>query len=194
MEDGQTLGIPRHLANSAEVQDALEAALRAVGVTLKVLRTAKLPVAEQTRWISGAMGLIGVHGAGLTNAVLLPKGAALVELIPSAHHIPNDIEADEPLRSQCGFTMFWYLAAVSRLRYYGLLLHAVSWEDSITLPPGPLVKVVMEMVAAAGDADGASSPHLSVHEGAGEAVSKGALMDESELTSVTSEHAGHDEL
>ena len=148
-EDGKTVAIPRHLTNAKQLHVAMEITLAAQGIALKVLRTAEIPVAEQARWISGAVALVGVHGAGLTNAVLLPPNAALLEIIPGKHHIPNDIQLDdenEGLGSACGFTMFWYLAAVSRLRYYGLVLHAHGWEDPINLPPRALIRVVDEML------------------------------------------------
>ena len=45
----------------------------------------------------------------LTNAILLPPGAAVVELIPTRDEIINHF--DDELSSKCGYTMFWYLAA-----------------------------------------------------------------------------------
>ncbi|KAL1500546.1 hypothetical protein AB1Y20_013201 [Prymnesium parvum] len=145
-EDGTTTAIPRQLINSDQVRDALQAKLSHAGVAVVVLKTAVLPLAEQVRWISKASVLIGVHGAGLTNAILLSPDAALLELIPGAYHIPNDIDTDEPLLSQCGFTMFWYLAAVSGIQYHSFVLHDVSWEDAFSMPLAPLVRMVADIL------------------------------------------------
>lgn len=147
MEDGKTRAIPRQLMNIAEIGEALKRELDPMGYTVKILQTASLPLAEQARWMSRAKILVGVHGAGLTNAILLAPDSAVLELIPGRHQIPNDIVYDEPLRSDCAYTMFWYLTAASRIAYYSLVLHEFSWEDPIVLSPEPVVRMVSSILA-----------------------------------------------
>ena len=43
-----------------------------------------LPMRDQLRLIVAADFLVGIHGAGLTHAIFLPRGAALLELVPNA--------------------------------------------------------------------------------------------------------------
>ena len=123
-----------------EAHEAMEQALRSRGFGLTVLRGASVPFAEQVRLISGARGLIGVHGAGLTNAILLPPGAAVVEMIPTRDEIINHF--DDELSSKCGYTMFWYLAAARGLRYHALALHGFGWADECVAPVRQLAKLV----------------------------------------------------
>lgn len=151
--DGVTVSIPRQLANLSQVREAIEPPLAHRGLTLKVVQAASLSLKEQTSWFTHADALIGVHGAGLTNLLLLPKHAAVLELIPGAELIPNEIETTSPLSSTCGFTMFWYLAAVRRLPYFALVLHEFGWEDSISVPSEAIVPSVIQMVEAVGKSD-----------------------------------------
>ena len=118
LEDGRTVGIPRHLLNFEQVRDVVSRALVPTGVALQPLRTASLSLAEQARQVSGAVGLIGVHGAGLTNALFLPPDSGVLEVVPARHRIPNAINLDDApdeldLSSTCGFTMFWCVPAVA---------------------------------------------------------------------------------
>jgi len=149
--DGTKVAIPRQLSNAAEVELTVASAFRPHGVWLLSLRTASLPLAQQARTISQAVGLVGVHGAGLTNALLLPEGAGLLELIPADHRIPNAINADDAedidLSSQCGFTMFWYLAAVRNVRHYAVLMHLFEWEAPIVAPLKEVSRVAKAMAA-----------------------------------------------
>jgi capsular polysaccharide biosynthesis protein len=151
MRDGRKRRIPRQMANIEEVKAALEAVLFPAGIGLKVLAASSLTISEQFRMISRALALIGVHGAGLTNALMLPPGAALVEIVPAANPIPNHITGNGtallfPFSSQCGFTMFWYLSGVMNLHYHALLLHSLGTEDRITVPPRPLARLVSRLL------------------------------------------------
>jgi hypothetical protein len=65
----------RKIANMAD----LEPVLRAHGI--EAVATEGMGFAEQVRMFSGASLLVGVHGAGLTNAVFMPPGSALVEVM-----------------------------------------------------------------------------------------------------------------
>ena len=152
-----TAAKPRHLTNMDEAHEAMEQALRSKGFGLTVLRGASVPFAEQARLISGAQGLVGVHGAGLTNAILLPPGAAVVELIPTRDEIINHF--DDELSSKCGYTMFWYLAASRGLRYHALALHGSGWADECVAPLRQLAKLVGR-VAEEGAAQGGSKDEL----------------------------------
>jgi len=134
-----------------EVIGALSRALRAPGTTPTELRTfqaAKLPLAQQVEAFASARGLIGVHGAGLSSVMFLPSDASLLELVPASHPIPNGLE-DDALSSQCGYTMFWYLAEVANVRYRALLLLDYGWDDAVLVPLEPLVQAAMAMVREA---------------------------------------------
>lgn len=67
----------RRVAN----MDAVEPVLRKHGV--EVVATEGLSFDEQVRMFAGASLLVGAHGAGLTNAIFMPAGSALVEVVPS---------------------------------------------------------------------------------------------------------------
>lgn len=66
----------RRLENEAEVLDAL--APRG----FETVEPGSLSVAEQIRLFSEAEIVVGAHGAGLTNLVFCPVGAAVIELFP----------------------------------------------------------------------------------------------------------------
>lgn len=67
----------RRVAN----MDAVEPVLRKHGV--EVVATEGLSFDDQVRLFAGASLLVGTHGAGLTNAIFMPAGSALVEIVPS---------------------------------------------------------------------------------------------------------------
>ena len=142
-EDG-TPARPRDLANMDEVRAAVADALQESHWELRVLRAARVPFLELTRQAAGADGLVGVHGAGLANALLMPPEGAVLELIPARSEINNMF--NDSLSSQCGFTMFWYLAAMRGLRYYGVLLHNFAWEDVCVAPPRQVRAQVRRLV------------------------------------------------
>jgi capsular polysaccharide biosynthesis protein len=48
-----------------------------------------LSVAEQIRACAGASIIVGAHGAGLTNLMFAAPGAAVVELFPGGHVLPD---------------------------------------------------------------------------------------------------------
>ena len=66
----------RRIANLAD----LEPVIRDHG--LEAVATEGLGLAEQVRLFSEARVVVGVHGAGLANAVFMPPGAAMVEVMP----------------------------------------------------------------------------------------------------------------
>jgi hypothetical protein len=69
----------RRIVNEAEVARAAEAA----GFEAVVLEPrGDVRVDEQARLVNSFDVLLGLHGAGLTNAVFLPAGAVLVEVVP----------------------------------------------------------------------------------------------------------------
>jgi capsular polysaccharide biosynthesis protein len=61
-------------------EDALLSALKGLGFELVVPGT--LPFSEQVATFSEAQLVVGPHGAGLANALFMPKGSAMLEL----HH------------------------------------------------------------------------------------------------------------
>jgi hypothetical protein len=87
----------RFIANSG----ALEAAIRARfgGEDIRLLSFEGLDFAEQVRSLHDVRLLVAPHGAGLTNLVFLPPGAALVEVFPLYWH--PDLYFDS-LAASCG--------------------------------------------------------------------------------------------
>ncbi|KAK3163721.1 hypothetical protein QOZ80_1AG0007430 [Eleusine coracana subsp. coracana] len=72
-------GKNRRFVNEQEIVRAADAAgFEAVVVDLK----GGMPVAEQARVVNSFDALLGVHGAGLTNAAFLPAGAMLIQVVP----------------------------------------------------------------------------------------------------------------
>ncbi|KAJ1282881.1 hypothetical protein BS78_03G085500 [Paspalum vaginatum] len=69
----------RRFVNVAEVRRAAEEA--GFEVTVASPR-ADAPVAETARMVNAHDALLGVHGAGLTNAVFLPAGAVVIQVVP----------------------------------------------------------------------------------------------------------------
>ncbi|GJN37663.1 hypothetical protein PR202_gb26642 [Eleusine coracana subsp. coracana] len=70
----------RRLVNEEEIVHAAEAAGFEAAV-MELLR-GDTPVAEQARAVNSFDAMVGVHGAGLTNAAFLPPGAVLVQVVP----------------------------------------------------------------------------------------------------------------
>lgn len=66
------------------MQTALARVAPSAKITVNVLDAAALSLHEQVRTFSRCMLLVGDHGAGLSNAVFMPAGAAVVELTHTA--------------------------------------------------------------------------------------------------------------
>jgi capsular polysaccharide biosynthesis protein len=73
----------RRVVNEAEVLELLTER----GFT--VVDPGALSVAEQIRACAGASIIVGAHGAGLTNLMFAAPGAAVVELFPGGHVLPD---------------------------------------------------------------------------------------------------------
>ena len=71
-----------------------------------------LSVSEQIALFAKAEAVIGVHGAGLANAVFSPPGTLLIELQPETR------EGIHPL--------YWNVAAVSGLRYIRIMCKSLT--------------------------------------------------------------------
>jgi len=76
-------GATRKIGNEQEVVSALEAV--APGAVVLAMNPAELTMREQVEIISKTDLLIGVHGAGMTYALLLPDGAHVIEMKPRSH-------------------------------------------------------------------------------------------------------------
>ncbi|KIW92028.1 uncharacterized protein Z519_03604 [Cladophialophora bantiana CBS 173.52] len=70
----------RRLVDQARLLDALR--LRHPTIQLNVVDFAQLPFAQQLAVDRSTDILVGVHGAGLTHGMFLPRGSALVEILP----------------------------------------------------------------------------------------------------------------
>jgi capsular polysaccharide biosynthesis protein len=77
------------------------------------VRTEEMNVQQQIDLFSRAHVVLGLHGAGLANAVFAPAGATLIELQP---HLLDDARV----------MLYWNMAAACGLRYVQLICHEVS--------------------------------------------------------------------
>ena len=68
--------------------------------------------------------IVGVHGAGLANALWARRGCHVVEIVP----------VDVHLDFQCGLTPFWYVAQLLRLRKHALIAYAGRMFEPFELP------------------------------------------------------------
>jgi len=118
-----------------------------------------LSVAQQVQMHARADVIIGVHGAGLANALWARKGCQLVEIVP----------VDVHLDFQCGLTPFWYVAEL-----LGLRKHAFIDYDGRMFEPSklPLVEFAAFLRAAGVVARGGGLASLA-EEGVGEAEPEG---------------------
>lgn len=90
----------RFVFNAAEL---LEAAARA-GYTAELLPLERMTVREQVEAVARASVLFGLHGAGLTQALWLPSGAAVVQWVPQG------VTLDAPRLAQ------WFAEAAPHVR------------------------------------------------------------------------------
>lgn len=147
------------LTNMDEAYEAVEAALARHGVELRRFRAGSMTLASQVESLASAAGLIGTHAAGITSAFVLPDKAFLVEIAPAREPFENWMSSED-MKSQCGYSMFWYLAEARGLRYHALLLPKFAFEDVLTVPANQLAVVVEDMVSWSqrGTVQTASSP------------------------------------
>ena len=91
-------------------------------------------MAEQMICFASAELTVGVEGAGLTNALVMPRGATLVNLHPA--HPDSSFST---LVSACGQSYFWQLALASGLDYHALMLPEFTFS-------GPTGRVDVDML------------------------------------------------
>lgn len=72
----------RYVINEAQLTGQLEADCARRGVAFEVVDFEGMPFERQVELMSRTSVLIGIHGAGLVNAMFLPPGAAVIELMP----------------------------------------------------------------------------------------------------------------
>jgi capsular polysaccharide biosynthesis protein len=70
----------RPLANEEQLEEMLRS-----GWGCRVVHTEDLSLAEQVKLVLRARIVMGPHGAGLTNTLFAPRGAPLIELLPSRY-------------------------------------------------------------------------------------------------------------
>lgn len=114
-------------------EGALVAKLAAYGFTPVVLE--QLPFAEQVRLFAGADTVLGLHGAGLANAVFCRPGTRLIELMPDSW------------RNPC----FARLATLADLRYARLSVRAIGprqgFQADATVDPARVLALVEKTLA-----------------------------------------------
>ena len=69
----------RNIDNEAELLDAIRAV---ANCEVRVVAFETMSLCEQARVAAGASGIIGPHGAGLTNALFLKPGSFVIEIMP----------------------------------------------------------------------------------------------------------------
>lgn len=80
-QDGYQKKIRRQFFNADEIADALK---RLPGVVLQVADLQLLTFTEQIKLLSSTALLVGMHGAGLTNALFMLPGNAVLEILPGS--------------------------------------------------------------------------------------------------------------
>lgn len=73
-------GGPRWITNMGDLEKALESSAH---IDAKVRYMERLPLLEQIAVASSSDVLVGAHGAGLAWLVVMPRGSAIVEAMPS---------------------------------------------------------------------------------------------------------------
>ena len=97
-------------------------------------------VAEQMVCFASTELAVGVEGAGLTNALVMPRGATLVNLHPA--HPDSSFST---LVSACGQSYFWQLAQASGLNYHALMMPDFTFSE----PSGRVdVNMLRQFIAA----------------------------------------------
>ena len=91
----QQATVPRAILNMDQAAEEVSEELSPLGVKLICFQAAGMALAEQFRLVGGARGLIGVHGAGLSHALVLPEGAGLIEILPAKTGIPNRLTSSQ---------------------------------------------------------------------------------------------------
>lgn len=112
-------GTSRHVVNDAELRTML------ARLGFVELAAAELTVREQAARFAEAEAVIGVHGAGLANAVFSAPGTLLVELqSPELYATPR--AAGPFASSDPSHDLFWNLAAAAELRYLRVVCKPVT--------------------------------------------------------------------
>ena len=126
--------VGRKILNEEELLTAVQEAMALNGDRVEGHQMDALPVREQLRKVSESDVLLGMHGAGLAHALLLPRHGALVELYPCSF----------PVR-----TSFRSIAAWRGLRYRTWRNKDPRLERPTTqhtyIPPDAVVGLVREL-------------------------------------------------
>ncbi|KAK6174912.1 hypothetical protein SNE40_013472 [Patella caerulea] len=125
--------VSRKIKNEDELLKSVKDVLP--GHDIKALQLDKLKMNKQLELISGTDILIGMHGAGLTHTLFLPKHGGLIELYPTYWPQAN--------------VHFLTMARWRHLHYLAWKNHDPEneYENKMTyIPPRSLIKMVKEMV------------------------------------------------
>ncbi|KAL3836292.1 hypothetical protein ACJMK2_021729 [Sinanodonta woodiana] len=122
--------VGRKILNEAEIVSAIKSVIPNVYIRAPLLEV--YPMGEQLSIISSTDILVGMHGAGMSHTMYLPRHAGVLEMFP------KDFKVNRP----------WYCVyeAICRWRK----LHYISWENrnsSIELPFDQIA-IPLEMVVA----------------------------------------------
>jgi len=75
--------VVRKIRNEARLVDVVRKKMPELQGGVRGVQIDALPMRDQLRLVVDADVLVGVHGAGLTHAIFLPRGAGLLELAPN---------------------------------------------------------------------------------------------------------------
>jgi glycosyltransferase involved in cell wall biosynthesis len=82
---GRRLYVSRAVAPKRRVTNETDVTAMVAELGFDVLRAEELSFADQVRVFSEASVIVGLHGAGLTNALFAPAGATLIEIVNPAY-------------------------------------------------------------------------------------------------------------
>jgi len=117
--------VVRKIANEARLIDYVRATMSDELGAVRGVQIDALSMHDQLRLIVDADILVGVHGAGLTHAIFLPRGAGLLELSPNVLWASN--EHFEAIAS-------WRRLTFLRWTNYDVALENES-QGTVTFPP-----------------------------------------------------------
>lgn len=114
-------------------------AARAAGHRIRIVALEELCIADQLAILATTSVLIGVHGSGLSNSVFLPRGSALVQLLP--YGVQNGAQFFQSAATSAGVAYFeWKNPNISRTtqhwHYAGKDLAGSAGQAIHKSPPG----------------------------------------------------------
>ena len=92
-----------------------------------------LPLVEQISIARGTKVLLGMHGAGLTNALFMREGAGVIEIVPAGQSLPAS-------------NLFENLCALRRLNYRRIFASPLDAVSQANVDVGEVIAAIEEVV------------------------------------------------